>query len=49
MVYRIVSWVAIAAGSAAVVAIYTARWVVAVGLGLLTVICVGIVWWKPPE
>jgi hypothetical protein len=47
MIYRIASYVAIAAGAAGLLAMYYARWVEAFGLGLLAVICAGIAWWEP--
>jgi hypothetical protein len=49
MIYRIACWTGIATGAAGAFAAYEGRWLVAVGLGLLAVICGGIVVWKPPE
>jgi hypothetical protein len=49
MIYRIASYVAFAAGAAGLLAMYYARWLEAAGFGLLTVICTGIVLWRPPE
>jgi hypothetical protein len=44
MIYRIASWTGIAAGLAGVVAASYERWLVAIGLGLLAVVCAVIVW-----
>ena len=49
MTYRIACWAGIAAGAAGGLAAYETRWFAAVGLGLLAIICAGIVLWKPPE
>jgi hypothetical protein len=49
MIYRIACWAGIAAGAAGALAAYEARWLAAGGLGLLAIICGGIVLWKPPE
>jgi hypothetical protein len=49
MVYRIASWAGFAAGAAGAVAAYEGRWLVAVWLGLLAIICAGIALWEPPE
>jgi hypothetical protein len=49
MIYRIAGWTGIAAGAGGALAASQAQWFVAFGLGLLAVICAGIVLWKPPE
>jgi hypothetical protein len=49
MIYRIAWWAGIAAGGAGALAAYETRWLAAFGLGLLAIICAGIVVWKPPE
>jgi hypothetical protein len=49
MIYRIECWAGIAAGVAAALAAYETHWFVALWLGLLAVVCVGLVLWKPPE
>jgi hypothetical protein len=42
MIYRIASWAGIAIGVAGVIAAYTERWPVALGLGLLAAVCAGL-------
>jgi hypothetical protein len=49
MIYQIAWWTGIASGAAGAFAAYEARWLAALGLGLLAIICAGIVIWKPPE
>jgi hypothetical protein len=49
MLYRIACWAGLVAGAAGALAAYEALWLAAFGLGLLAVICAGIVLWKPPE
>jgi hypothetical protein len=49
MIYRIEWWAGIAAGAAGALAAYEAHWFVALWLGLVAVVCSGIVLWKPPE
>ena len=46
MIYRIACWAGIAAGAAGALAAYEALWLAAVGLGLLAIICAGIVLWE---
>lgn len=41
---RIASWAGMAAGGAGVVAVLIGHWRVAVGLGLLALVCAIIVW-----
>jgi hypothetical protein len=49
VIYRIASWVGIAAGAAGAVAAYEAHWFAVAWLALLAAICAGLVLWKPPE
>jgi hypothetical protein len=39
LIYRIAWWTGIAVGAAGVVAAYSGLWLVAVGLGLLALVC----------
>jgi hypothetical protein len=49
MSYRIAGWTGIVAGAAGVVTAYYGHWFVTLTLGLLALVCAGIVVWKPPE